>query len=1618
MCTAATRFFGIFLSSLILPLCVTAQVATGMPAYSAFDKHEFDSVDLLNNNVLLNVPVFAKSGVFPINYSIFGNYGYTSQGSTDWIPLITGGYTGFQGVANGFIALYSGPNALSWTTVNCPGNGVTTKYSDYIVVTDGGTTHPLPSTVYADRTSAGTSCLSGSGFTAKTTDNSGFTLTISSNGSWSTLYDKSGTKLSSTQITDSNGNSMSAFPYGTGEAVNDTMGLSALSFGNLGLETWIDANGGTETMTTSYSRTSLQSNFGCTGIYEYGMTIPVFPTALSFPDRRPMTFTYEPTPGNPTSYTGRLSQLTLPEGGTVTYAYGPSTHNGIDCTYQTVPVLTRTLDNGDLTKYTLTHNLISGSSNYNAVNTVLDPGGNQTIYTFTGFSSTGTQASPVGQVLTQVQRYQGTSTLLTTDVYCYNYTTFSSCSFSAAPNATVALPISKVAIMHKLSGMSLTSATEADYDSYGNVIYSAQYDFGASTPTQATSTTYGTWNGSACVSIGNYINDRPCDVVTTAGGNTIAESRYAYDSKGNLLTRYVWSGSAWLSNATLNSYNANGTPSKLYDLANNETDYSYLAGSYSDGCSGATQYPFPTSIKNVGTGLTWNYTYDCTGGVTLTDADPNTNTIATFCYNTGTGCSGGAADPYWRVRQTSDPYGTTVNTNYYSNSFETSLLFNGANSLEQLWKDWDGYHRPVSVQTAQSPSGTNYDTVSTAYGWSTSPPNYRTVSTSQPCSALSAGTCTLVHGFYYDPIGRLASETTTSNESISTSFNQNDTLATLSPAPSGEHAKQVQTEFDGLGRLTYSCKVGNGSATACGGQNLNGLNGVTDAYAYSSPAAGQTEVSITRGSQTRYTIYDALGRVIQSHTPEGGTTYYYYDTVAAACSGGGVAHAGLLTCKVDANGTQTIYIYDSMNRLTDVGTNVSGSTCRRFRYDNNTVTGTTPTGITLANQYARMAEAETDDCTWPVTTAHQITDEWFSYDKDGRQTDLWESTPHSTQYYHSFATFYENGTVKTVQLASPSKYTMTWGLDGEGRWNSLTDTTTSQSIVTGATFYPAANPFQITLTGSTPDNDKYTVDNNTGNVTQYQFNLGSTPTTMTAALTWNPNGTLAKLAITDGFNSGGTQTCNFNPIAVPGTGYDDWGRLVGVDCGSGFWGQTLGYDQYDNLTKTAAGTGRIGSTWNPGYSPSTNHYSSPATYDADGNVTYDGVNTYSWNEYSKLKWSAAGTGTANCGTSGHCATYDAFGRIVEYSIGTAYRENWLTQAGMVNMQGATPQWAYWSAPEGGTAAVNANSGSYYYMHKDWLGSARLVSSVTAHTETMDQAFSPYGEAYAAFGSTATQYDMFAGTTANFDNGVMADTPNRELSVVGRWLSPDPAEAGWNQYAYVTNPNRETDSSGLKGNFCASFGFGCPNAGGDPASLFFDDSQVIEGYTIFDALSGQAGTYLYTNMYGQTGFGFSENLWSVTNNIIDAAAKGWNFVQTEGGIPIGTLHEQVFLSSTGWRTEIRDYGVYSNMSGLFADYASFSAFSRGLLAGNEELRKAVANGVRPELIGYVFQNDPGIQQLVPAMDQLMSLWGPLIMDRSETFTPFENVPPPNILIPPSPMPNIPMPPPQMPSPPSI
>jgi RHS repeat-associated protein len=128
------------------------------------------------------------------------------------------------------------------------------------------------------------------------------------------------------------------------------------------------------------------------------------------------------------------------------------------------------------------------------------------------------------------------------------------------------------------------------------------------------------------------------------------------------------------------------------------------------------------------------------------------------------------------------------------------------------------------------------------------------------------------------------------------------------------------------------------------------------------------------------------------------------------------------------------------------------------------------------------------------------------------------------------------------------------------------------------------------------------------------------------------------------------------------------------------------------------------------------------------------------------------------------------------------------------MSGTTLAHAYLGSPGGGTFLEFG--GTSDYLHKDWLGNARIASLITDKTVSADMAYAPYGEVYNFIQGSGSDW-MFTGDVTQLDSEYLFDTPNRELAInQGRWLSPDPAGQGWNQYAYVTNPLNTIDPSGL------------------------------------------------------------------------------------------------------------------------------------------------------------------------------------------------------------------------------
>ena len=749
----------------------------------------------------------------------------------------------------------------------CPGGGTTTKYSNWYLQFPDGTQHFLPTTDYT----LGTGCPTS--FTDQVIDGTGYTLSVTGN-SLGSVYDKGGTVFTNSgHIQDSNNNTITY----SADGYNDTLGLQVLTcspssvclasasgtitFG------WNDVAGGSPSVSETYTNYTLQSAFNCSGLIDYdeSSTFALTNSITFSPDSTSIGMAWEPTPGYPANSTGRLSQLTLRTGSTVGYNYNPNNavNDGLNCTYVVPNEVTRTTSDGTVS-YTLSFFKNSGA-NYGETDTKLDIAGNKTVYRFSGLTSTGNAAAPIIQALTETQYFVNTGTVASPSysstptkqvIYCYN--SGASPTASSCPTAVVSEPVLQLATFTTQYGMSTSAENYTTYDNYGNVTYSAQYDFGGTTPVQTSSTTYGSWNGSACVAVSAIINNKSCQVVTTLNGNTIGFARFTYSSTGNLLTSHVSpnGGSTVLSNPTASVYNSNGTISTAYDLAGNETTYAYSSGSYT-ACGTCTNFPFPTSMTTGG--LTTSATYNGIGGVKLTHTDANGN-VTTYGYT----------DPWNRVTSIQDTLGNTVYKTYSVTSSGTSFAF--GSSVDNTTTTFDGYGRRVNVQKQQGPGSSNYDTVSAAYGFvGGGSPNQAYITTNVPCTEPLNSTCGGTNQIFRDMLGRVGwTSTPATGEYVSTQYLQNDVLSALGPASTGENLKQVQKQYDGLGRLTSTCKISSSvsGSTPCG-QNNGSYSGVLTSITYPSGSGSQT-VQSTRSSQTRSKTIDGLGRVISTTTPEGG----------------------------------------------------------------------------------------------------------------------------------------------------------------------------------------------------------------------------------------------------------------------------------------------------------------------------------------------------------------------------------------------------------------------------------------------------------------------------------------------------------------------------------------------------------------------------------------------------------------------------------------------------------------------------------------------------------------------------------------------------------------------------
>jgi len=869
--------------------------------------------------------------------------------------------------------------------------------------------------------------------------------------------------------------------------------------------------------------------------------------------------------------------------------------------------------------------------------------------------------------------------------------------------------------------------------------------------------------------------------------------------------------------------------------ATNGPTTTYIYGASSCGNSFATQVNRPLSLSH---SMTWN----CAGGVQLSATDENGNVVSTT-YN----------DQYfWRPTKSTDQLNNDTTITYPSpTAIESAFSVNSAMSTVDTRSTVDGFGRPVLTQRKQGPSATNYDSTETDYdvaGRVAKTTLAYAATAGSPCTGACPGTTVA-----YDALSRPTTFTDGGGGTVTYTYIKNDVLRTVGPAPSGENTKRKQSEYDALGRLTSVCEVTSGSGSGSCAQT-SPQTGYWTTYTYDTAnrltGVIQNAQAASGSRQARSYAFDWLGRMTSETNPETGTTAYVYDT-DPTCG----TSAGNLVKRTDQVGNVTCYGYDLVHRILSVtyptGSYSAATPQKHFVYDTATVNGTA-----VSNAKGRLAEAYT--CTTCSPTLTKIADLWYSYSKRGEATDGYESTPHSgATPYHVTNSYWEHGALKTM-FGIPGVPTVYYGasdgsgIDTEGRLTKVGVSGAGQTLVTGVAYTTSGTTQPIgsltQMTFGSLDNDNFSYDTSTGRLTQYQFKMGATPQTDTGALTWNANGTLRSLAITDQINSVENQTCNYT--------YDDLSRQATANCGMA-WNQSFSSDPFGNTSKTAT----VGTAFQATYSPTTNRLtqvgSMVPTYDGNGNLTNDTTHSYTWDAEGKMV-SADGSAVT--------LTYDALGRMVEQARGTNYTEILYGPSGskLALMTAQTLQKAFVPLPGGATAVYNSN-GLAYYRHSDWLGSARLATTPT-RTKYYDVAYAPYGENYSGSGTTPDL--SFTGQSPDTVSWLNDFMYREYSSVQGRWISPDPGGGAtgdpanpqrWNRYSYVHNgPTNAVDPLGLTDEFggkeicidgygdvikCLGGGDGGGGDGGGGDTGFGSNGGWGSGGNPYDARIGDIGTIM-------------------------------------------------------------------------------------------------------------------------------------------------------------------------------
>jgi RHS repeat-associated protein len=1382
------------------------QVATGTYPYGTFDSPGFDTINVGNLNVHLDIPILHKAGRgIPFTYDMsYDSLVWTPtsiSGAMAWQPVLNWGWRGVTEASTGYVSNTISSSICSYETIQVGrnkeqiANGWLVTDSNWVYHDAWGVAHPFAGSSWVR---SSTCSGSGSGGTVGplATDGSGYQFQGWVEYVGAQISDKSGHVFAvpidsgngTASVTDTNGNEISV--NGSGQ-FTDTTGNIVLTVAGAPPSpetfTYTDTYGNPQTVTMTYKTYTVQTAFGCSGVAEYGPTATSLVSSISFPDGSTYNFFYETTPGVPANVTGRLESVTLPQGNTISYAY-TGENDGIECTDGSTAGLTRTLnsDSGSAASTWTYSRTITGTGTSQTA--VVDGLLNNKVYTFVEASNqpSGTTAQ---YYETSRSIYQGAAsgTPVVALATCYN---------GAAPPcvATIpTLPFGQIDTYKTLDGIA-TDGTTAMYNANGMQTQAEVWDFGTSSRGALLRNEVWTYGNS----IPSAVTE---DKVYDGGGNVAAHTLYSYDgaapttssgvpqhvavtgARGNLtsMTQYASSGTSYTSSFTyedtgnlLTATTPNGTTTLAYDPT-----FVYNIG---------VTLPTPSSGVALSTSASFDTAYT---GLQLTSTDLNLHITNIPTY-----------DSMLRPLEIDYPDGGETTWSYTPTTVATTTLINSSSTASSKVQ-YDGYGRLSRAKTANGQSSNGYYQQDTCYdaNGNAAFKSYRYQDsgfsgTSKVCSGAG-------DSYTYDVLGRLTNVTRANGETRSYSY-----LGRAKKSVDENSVTRI-SQVDGLGRITIVCEISSNtlvgvSPTSCG-TDITGYTGFITTY---SNALTTHTTTITQGAQTRVFQTDWLGRSISVQEPESGTTTYSY---AYNSTGLVVTRTRPTANQTGTLTTTTTTQYDSLGRVVSISY-TDGTPTKTFAYDTSTGVSTGSgamfTDLTQANLKGRMSLASV---TTPMTLMTA-----FSYDPVGRTSALDECFPNGC------------GTVgwnKQLNYAYDLAGDMTSSSDGGGAVSTYNYSPASELLSLTSSISDSTDPPEILSN----------VQNGPFGPVNYNHGNGLSGVNTYDAL-GRMNGGWICSGSTSAFCSGGTQyygfldtwkgkqvigECDTALNQCIGYADDEFNRLIISQVNGGAAGPNYGwvYDRYGNrVQQNITGGSGSGSTFTASVNPANNQLVG-YSYDAAGNMINDTFHTYTYD--------AEGNITAVDGGATAAYNYNALNQRVRTSVGGTVTKYVFDAAGkrvsVWHWNGSTyvelKGHYYWGAkPVAYYTTANDGAAATHFEHQDWLGTERMRTTYNGGVEGTFKSL-PFGD-----GQVFTGADTDANHYATLDHDTETDTDHAQFrqysNTQGRWLSPDPYYGSYkwrnpqsfNRYVYAgNNPLAAVDPSGLDIVCLSNRGGGCSNS---------------------------------------------------------------------------------------------------------------------------------------------------------------------------------------------------------------